>query len=82
MNLNPNRQVQKSISPFYQNMLHKPWNYNKLYINHLEQEQAELTLFCYKDQRFGCLSKASGVLLHNLPHLKQFLANQSPMKEK
>ena len=60
------------VAPEYS---HKPWNYNKLYINHLEQQQAELTLFCYKDQRFGCLSKASGVLLHNLPHLKQFLAD-------
>ena len=60
------------VSPEYS---HKPWNYNKLYVNFLEQQEAELTLFCYKDQRFGCLSKASGVLLHNLPHLKQFLAD-------
>ena len=60
------------VSPEYS---HKPWNYNKLYTNHLEQQEAELTLFCYKDQRFGCLSKASGVLLHNLPYLKQFLAD-------
>ena len=60
------------VSPEYS---HKPWNYNKLYVNHLEQQQADITLFCYKDQRFGCLSKSSGVLLHNLPHLKQFLAD-------
>ena len=60
------------VSPEYS---HKPWNYNKLYINHLEQQEAVVTLFCYKDQRFGCLSKASGVLLYNLPYLKQFLAD-------
>ena len=59
------------IAPEYS---HKPWNYNHLYINHLQQEEADMTLFCYKDQRFGCLSKASGVLLQNLPHLKQFLS--------
>ena len=59
------------VAPEYS---HKPWNYNHLYINHLHQEGADMTLFCYKDQRFGALSKASGVLLQNLPHLKQFLA--------
>ena len=35
------------VSPEYS---HKPWNFNKLYVNHLEQQEAELTLFCYKDQ--------------------------------
>ena len=40
----------------------------------MQQKEADITLFCYKDQRFGCLSKASGVLLYNLPYLKQFLA--------
>ena len=31
------------------------------------------TLFSYKDQRFGCLSRAAGVLLHNLPYIQMFL---------
>ena len=56
---------------------HKPWNYNGLFVNFLQQQGAENSLFCYKDQRFGALSKASGVLLFNLPFLKQFL-DQNP----
>ena len=59
------------VAPEYS---HKPWNYNHLYINYLQQVEADMTLFCYKNQRFGCMSKASGVLLQNLPHLKQFLS--------
>ena len=46
------------VAPEYSN---KPWNYNHLYINHLHQEGADMTLFCYKDQQFGALSKACGV---------------------
>lgn len=53
------------------------WNYNKLYCNYLEQQEVEISLFSYKDQRFGCLSRAAGVLLHNLPYLSQFL-DQNP----
>ena len=60
------------VAPEYS---HKPWNYNQLFINHLQQKEADITLFCYKDQWFGCLSKVRGVLLYNLPYLKQFLAN-------
>ena len=30
-------------------------------------------MFSYKDQRFGCLSRAAGVLLHNLPYIQMFL---------
>ena len=36
------------VAPEYS---HKPWNYNNLYVNHIEQQQVDLTLFCYKDQR-------------------------------
>ena len=67
------------VAPEYS---HKPWNYNKEFLNHLHQEEADITLFCYKDQRFGCLSKASGVLLFNLPHLKQFLNNHPNINNK
>ena len=40
----------------------------------LNFKEGKIKECCYKDQRFGALSKASGVLLHNLPHLKQFLS--------
>ena len=61
----------KLVAPEYG---HKSWNYNSMFINFLEQKKVVKTLFSYKDQRFGCLSRASGVLLFNLPHLEQFLA--------
>ena len=62
----------KLVAPEYG---HKSWNYNKEFINFLDQKNIKKTLFCYKDQRFGCLSRASAVLLFNLPHLEQFLAS-------
>ena len=53
---------------------HKQWNYYKQYTTFLQQEQVEISLFSYKDNRFGCLSRAAGVLLHNLPYLDLFLS--------
>ena len=53
---------------------HKQWNYYKQYTSFLQQEQVTISLFSYKDNRFGCLSRAAGVLLHNLPHLDLFLS--------
>ena len=53
---------------------HKQWNYYKQYTSFLLQEQVTISLFSYKDNRFGCLSRAAGVLLHNLPHLDLFLS--------
>ena len=36
-----------------------------------------MVLFSYKDQRFGCLSRAAGVLLFNMEWLSMFL-DQNP----
>ena len=34
-------------------------NYYKLFVNFLEQKGVAVTLFSFKDQRFGCLSRAA-----------------------
>lgn len=60
----------KLVAPEYR---HKSWNYHGLYTNYVEQRGLELTLFAYKDHRFGCLSRASAVLLNNLDNLTSFL---------
>ena len=62
----------KLVAPEYS---HKMWNYYKLFVSFLEQKGVIVTLFSYKDQRFGCLSRAAAVLLFNLPYLDQFLSS-------
>ena len=62
----------KLVAPEYS---HKMWNYYKQFTHYLEQKEVKVTLFAYKDQRFGCLSRAAGVLLFNLPYLEQFLTS-------
>ena len=62
----------KLVAPEYS---HKMWNYYQQFTNYLQQKEVNLTLFAYKDQRFGCLSRAAGVLLFNLPYLEQFLSS-------
>ena len=62
----------KLVAPEYR---HKPWNYYKKFVNYLQQKNVPVTLFSYKDKRFGCLSQAAGVLLHLLPHLMDFLSS-------
>ena len=52
---------------------HKPWNCYKYYANYLEERGIENHLFCYKDSRFGCLSRASAVALFNYEHIDSFL---------
>ena len=61
---------------------HKMWNYYQQFTNFLLQKNVKLTLFSYKDQQFGCLSRAAGVLLHNLPYLEQFLASNPHINNK
>ena len=53
---------------------HKSWNYFGQFTHYLEQRSVLLTLFAYKDQRFGCLSRASAVLLFNYEHITGFLS--------
>ena len=69
----------KLVAPEYR---HKSWNYNGLYTLYLEEREAELSLFAYKDQRFGLLGRASAVLLHNYPHLESFLADHPQISNK
>ena len=52
---------------------HKTWNYYKDFLNYLKDNSAELVLFAYKDQRFGCLSRAAAVILYIKSYLDQWL---------
>ena len=62
----------KLVAPEYS---YKMWNYYKLFISFLEQKGVIVTLFSYKDQKFGSMSRAAAVLLFNLPYLDQFLSS-------
>ena len=52
---------------------HKSWNYYKDFLEYLKSLSVELVLFAYKDQRFGCLSRAAAVLLYIKNYLSQWL---------
>ena len=69
----------KLVAPEYR---HKPWNYYKMFVNYLQQKEVPVTLFDYKDQRFGCLSRAAAVLLHLFPHLYDFLKSHPNINNK
>ena len=69
----------KLVAPEYK---HKSWNYHGLYTHYLEQRNVELSLFSYKDARFGLLGRASAVLLHNHDHLESFLAHHPHISNK
>ena len=57
----------KLFAPEYQ---HKSWNYYGSFTNYLEERGVKKTLFAYKEHRFGCLSRASAVLLYNYQHIE------------
>ena len=61
---------------------HKAWNYYGAYTVYLEERGVPLTLFCYKDNRFGCLSRAAAVLLFNYEHIAGFLASNPQISNK
>ena len=61
---------------------HKSWNYYGHFTHYLEQRGVPLTLFSYKDQRFGCLSRASAVLLYNYEHITGFLSSNPHISNK
>ena len=46
----------KLVAPEYS---HKQWNYYKEFCLFLESQDTEAVMFAYKDQRFGCLSRAA-----------------------
>ena len=52
---------------------HKMWNYYKDFCLYLDTHGLDVVLFAYKDQRFGCLSRAAGVLLYLMEPLSNFL---------
>jgi hypothetical protein len=64
----------KLVAPEY---THKPWNHYKEFLAFLERRNVSSVLFAYKDNRFGCLSRAAAVLIYNYDHLSEFLA-QNP----
>ena len=53
----------------------KQWNYNKALLDFLEKHDVASVLFAYKDHRFGCLSRAAGVLLYNYESLEEVKQN-------
>ena len=53
--------------------LHKPWNYHESFLKYLRDRSAELVLFDYKDQRFGCLSRACAVIVYIKTYLVDWL---------
>ena len=61
----------KLVAPEYS---HKMWNYYNQFCLYLDQIQVEKVMFAYKDQRFGCLSRAAAVLLFLLEHISNFLS--------
>ena len=64
----------KLVAPEYS---HKQWNKFKEFTEFLRLNDVDMVLFSYKDQRFGCLSRAAAVLLYNMEWLNLFL-NENP----
>ena len=58
------------VAPEYS---HKQWNKYKEFTEFLRLNNVDMDLFSYKDQRFGCLSRAAAVLLYNMEWLNLFL---------
>ena len=62
--------ILRLVAPEYS---HKPWNRNKEYMAFLKESDLEGNLFCYKDTRFGCLSKAAAIAIYNFDNISDFL---------
>ena len=60
----------KLVAPEYS---HKAWNYYETFKLYIEEQDYPMLLLAYKDHRFGCLSRASAVLLFYYDILVQFL---------
>ena len=71
--------ILRLVAPEYK---HKSWNYHGTYNHFLQERGLDLTLFSYKDQRFGCLSRASAVCLNNYPHIEGFLSTNPQISNK
>lgn len=62
--------ILRLVAPEFQ---HKPWNYNKAFTLYLKENGADQVLFAYKDERFGCFSRACAVDLYIKPLLDNWL---------
>ena len=69
----------KLVAPEYS---HKQWNYYKEFCLFLESQDTEAVMFAYKDQRFGCLSRAAAVILYLLEALGNFLVDNPQIVNK
>ena len=69
----------KLVAPEYS---HKQWNYYSEFTLHLQSRDIQSPLFAYKDQRFGCLSRAAAVLLSLLGELACFLSDNPQIVNK
>jgi hypothetical protein len=69
----------KLVAPEYS---HKQWNYYSLFCLYLKSDQVDVVLFSYKDQRFGCLSRAAAVLVFLQEHLGGFLSDNPQIVNK
>ena len=69
----------KLIAPEYS---HKMWNYYSTFCLYLDSHEVEKVMFAYKDQRFGCLSRAAAVLLFLYEHLGNFLVENTQIVNK
>ena len=58
------------VAPEYS---HKPWNRHGQFMVYMKERQLDGHLFCYKDARFGCLSKAAAIALYNFENISMFL---------
>ena len=56
---------------------HKPWNRHDQFLLFLKERSVSNVLFAYKDNRFGCLTRAAAVLLFYYEHLIAYL-DQNP----
>ena len=52
---------------------HKQWNYYEYLATYLKDNGVYQALFQYKDNRFGCLSRATGVSVFLLSWIEDFL---------
>ena len=71
--------ILRLVAPEYK---HKSWNYHGSYTHYLQERGLDLTLFSYKDHRFGCLSRASAVCLMNYEHIEGFLSSNPQISNK
>ena len=69
----------KLVAPEYS---HKMWNYYNEFCLYLDAHEVEKVMFAYKDQRFGCLSRAAAVLLFLYEHLGNFLTENNQIVNK